>query len=81
MANPTAPEYADEESPNTPALVRGIRPHKPCLKDPGYLPRGINTPPSPPINRNISLKLFLGVFFTYPLTDGQDPTLHSLVPD
>lgn len=39
----TAPGYANEASSNTPALASGAQSHKSFARDPGHLPRGINT--------------------------------------
>lgn len=51
--DPMAPDHADEASSDTPALTNGIRPHKPCPRDPGHLPMDITTPFSPPINEPV----------------------------
>jgi hypothetical protein len=40
---PTSPEYLDEVSSKTPVMANFIQVHKPCLRDPGHFPRGINT--------------------------------------
>lgn len=77
-----SPEYVDEASSKTRILANCTQPHNPCPRDPGHLPRGINSCPlSPPINLISSLKLFrVCVFFAYAPTVDQGPGQASLPP-
>lgn len=40
---PTASDYVDEASSNTPSLTNGKRPHKPLPRAPSHHPRDVNT--------------------------------------
>lgn len=50
LPQPPAPtlrsEYADEVSSNIPVLANCTQSHRPCPRDHGHLPRGINTHPT-----------------------------------
>lgn len=51
--NPPTPEYAHEGSSDILVLANCTQLHKPCSRDPGHLPRGINTTFSLPINEPV----------------------------